>query len=261
MTQSEEIAEIVKNKSELIALKKIAVKHSDSVLNLPLKDNDFVDKEISLKGYDGFRKIIANTYNWLDNHGDVHVKGCFTKSIKENKTKIFHLDNHNSENGFRSKVGNVQDIIEKQVAWRNLGIEKDGNTIVLIGITDLKADYNKQVYDAYKNNEIDQHSVGMVYVTIDLAINDPEYVDEYKNWNAIFPLLGNPNKATERGYFWVVREAKLKEYSCVLWDGSNALTPAIKNNNNQAEENSLDEQEPPVGTPPAETQKKKRRII
>jgi hypothetical protein len=31
------------------------------------------------------------------------------------------------------------------------------------------------------------------------------------------------------GYFWVVKEAKLKEYSCVLWQGSNSLTPTVKN--------------------------------
>ena len=256
-----EIAELVKNKAELIAIKKIAIKHTDCVLNFS-KDNDFADKDVVLKGHDGLQKVIANTYYWLDSHGDVHIKGCFTKSIKENKTKIFHLDNHNSENGFRSKVGNVKDIIEKQVNWRNLNIDKDGNTIVVIGISEVLQDYNKQVFDAYKNNEIDQHSVGMIYVDIDLAVNSAEYPEEFKNWNDNFSLLGNPEKATERGSFWIIKQAKLKEYSCVLWDGSNALTPAIKNNN-QAEDNSLDKTEPSEDTQniPAETQKRKKVLI
>ena len=33
------------------------------------------------------RMIIGNTYNWMDSHDDVHMKGIFTKSIQENKNK------------------------------------------------------------------------------------------------------------------------------------------------------------------------------
>jgi hypothetical protein len=70
------------------------------------------NKEVNISGYDGLTKAVANTYYWLDSHGDVHVKGCFTKSIKETLSKIFHLDNHDSSNGFRSKVGNVKNVLE-----------------------------------------------------------------------------------------------------------------------------------------------------
>jgi hypothetical protein len=103
------------------------------------------------------------------------------------------------------------------VPWRSLGVDKDGNTICVVGISELIEEYNRQVYDAYKNNEIDQHSVGMIYVNIDLAVNNPESELEFKNWNEVYPLLGNPEKADAKGYFWIIREAKLKEYSCVLW--------------------------------------------
>lgn len=225
------IAEIVKNKVELSNIKKLAIKHTDGVSNRPLKDSDSISKSMELPNEDdnALQKVIANTYYWVDSHQDVHVKGTFTKSIKENLPKIYHLDNHDSKNGFRSKVGNVKDIQEVEVKWEDLGIKKQGKTICVIGTTELIEDYNKQVFDAYKNGEIDQHSVGMVYLDMQLAVNDKQYPEELKAWNEVYPLLGNPEEADILGFFWVQKQAKLKEISCVLWDGSNALTPAIKN--------------------------------
>jgi len=229
------IDEIVKNKVELANIKKLAIKHCDSVSNRPLKESADIAKSIEIPNEDdkSLQKVIANTYYWLDSHEDVHVKGTFTKSIQENKRKIYHLDNHDSKNGYRSKVGNVKDIQEVEVRWRDLGINKNGKTICVIGVTELNEDYNKQVFDAYENGEIDQHSVGMVYLDMVLAVNDKNYPEEYKNWNDVYPLLGNPEEADSLGYFWIQKQAKLKEFSCVLWDGSNSLTPAIKNENMQ----------------------------
>jgi len=224
------IEEVVKNKVELMNIKKLAIKHSDGVSNQPIKTNSELVKAIQLPNEDdnAIQKVIANTYYWMDSHYDVHVKGIFTKSIKENANKIYHLDNHDSSNGFRSKVGNVKSIVEQPIPWSSLGVNKSGETIALIGSTELIEDYNCQVFDAYNKGEIDQHSVGMIYVDMVLAVNSPEYVEEFKVWNEIFPLLGNQSEATKVGYFWVIKQAKLKEFSCVLWDGSNSLTPAIK---------------------------------
>lgn len=231
------VEEVIKKKDELIAIKKTAIKYSDRVHNFPLKvENDEVVKIAISEGENDeeettTQKVIANTYYWLDSHDDVHVKGCFKESIKihkESKTpKIFHFDNH--EHRFSAKVGNVVDVKEQYVKWRDLGVDKEGRTICLIGETELIEDYNCQVYDAYKKGEIDQHSVGMYYIDIQLAVNNPTEVDAYKLWNEVYPLLGNPDKADAQGYFWVVKQAKLKEYSCVLWNGSNELTPSIKN--------------------------------
>lgn len=223
------LEEILKNKQEAINIKKSAYKHSDVVNNHIIKEDSENITKMLLDGeeQDNIVKVIANTYYWLDSHGDVHVKGCFTKSIKENQGKIFHFDNH--EHSFNSKVGNVKSVKEVNVNWTDLGVQKDGKTICIIGETELVEDYNCQVYDAYKNNEINQHSVGMQYVNLQIAVKNPQEVEAYKLWNEIYPLLGNPETADKLGYFWVVKEAKLKEYSCVLWQGSNSLTPTVKN--------------------------------
>lgn len=223
------LEEILKNKQEAINIKKSAYKHSDVVNNHIIKeDSENITKMLlDDEEQDNIVKVIANTYYWLDSHGDVHVKGCFTKSIKENQGKIFHFDNH--EHSFNSKVGNVKSVKEVNINWTDLGVQKDGKTICIIGETELVEDYNCQVYDAYKNNEINQHSVGMQYVNLQIAVKNPQEVEAYKLWNEIYPLLGNPETADKLGYFWVVKEAKLKEYSCVLWQGSNSLTPTVKN--------------------------------
>ena len=223
------LEEILKDKQEAINIKKSAYKHSDVVDNHIIKeDNENVTKLLlEDEEQNNVIKVIANTYYWLDSHGDVHVKGTFTKSIKENQGKIFHFDNH--EHSFNSKVGNVKSVKEVNVNWTDLGVNKDGKTICVIGETELIEDYNCQVYDAYKNNEVNQHSVGMQYVNLQIAVNNPAEIEAYKLWNEVYPLLGNPETADKLGYFWVVKEAKLKEYSCVLWNGSNSLTPTMKN--------------------------------
>ena len=223
------LEEILKDKQEAINIKKSAYKHSDNVSNHIIKDGDENVTKIILEDEEQNNtvKVIANTYYWLDSHGDVHVKGCFTKSIKESTNKIFHFDNH--EHSFNSKVGKVKSVKEVNVNWSDLGVEKEGKTICVIGETELIEDYNCQVYDAYKNNEVNQHSVGMQYVNLQIAVNQPQEVEAYKLWNEVYPMLGNPELADKMGYFWVVKEAKLKEYSCVLWQGSNSLTPTVKN--------------------------------
>lgn len=223
------LEEILKDKQEAINIKKSAYKHSDVVDNHIIKDGDVNVTKVILEDEEqnNVIKVIANTYYWLDSHGDVHVKGTFTKSIKENQGKIFHFDNH--EHSFNSKVGNVKSVKEVNVNWSDLGVNKDGKTICVIGETELVEDYNCQVYDAYKNNEVNQHSVGMQYVNLQIAVNNPAEIEAYKLWNEVYPMLGNPETADKSGYFWVVKEAKLKEYSCVLWNGSNSLTPTMKN--------------------------------
>ena len=69
---------------------------------------------------------------------------------------------------------------------------------------------------------VDQHSVGMQYVKIDLAVNDEDYEEEYKLWQDNIDQIGNKEQAEQKGYFWLVREAKLIEISAVLL-GSNEL--------------------------------------
>ena len=236
---------LVKNKSQLIELKKSTFKFAD-----PLQVHSLeVIKALSTSNLDDIesgvikRSIIGNTYYWFDSHKDVHVGNTFSKSIKERANKIFHLHDHLQQ--LTAQVGKFTNVYEKTVSWRDLGINKDGNTIILVGDSDIKKRYNEIIFDSYLSNEVDQHSVGMVYVKMELAINSPEYKEEFEEWNKHISKIGNAEEAIKNGYFWAHSESKLKEISAVL-AGSNPITPTIENieplKNTQTSEPSHDTQ-------------------
>jgi hypothetical protein len=217
------IKNLVANKSELIELKKAEKKFTNG-LNTVL-NNKAVAKGLYSNGENKLeRTIVGNTYLFMDSHDDVHAKGVFTKSIKERQDKIFHLHDH--EFKITSKVGEPLKVYEDIITWKDLGVSNSGTTEALFMDTEIIKDYNAQIYNEYKSNKINQHSVGMQYVKIDLAVNDEDYEDEFKLWNDTIDTIGNKDHAEDKGYFWLVREAKLIEISAVLL-GSNELTPTL----------------------------------
>jgi phage head maturation protease len=225
----QDIKELIRNKAELIEFKKAQFKACDSSILID-KEIKSVNKALSTSTEHDTdtvikRTIIGNTYNWLDSHGDVHLKGTFTKSINERQSKINHLHDH--EQKTTAKVGKPSKVYEKEVLWSDLGVNKIGSTIAVMMDTNILKDFNSMVFRQYKDGDIDQHSVGMYYVKIDLAVNDPEEEEEYKVWTENINQIGNKEKAEEAGYFWAVKEAKLIEISAVL-EGSNELTPTIE---------------------------------
>ena len=229
-TQKEKFAYLVKNKKELIELKKATMKFTDhfgvaaaeesaaKVLNTHYVD-DIASGVIK-------RTIIGNTYYWMDSHDDVHLDNLFSKSISEKKDKIFHLHDH--EYKITSKVGTPVSIYEKSVSWVDLGVNVAGSTMALMMDSNIQKDFNPLIFGQYLSKEINQHSVGMVYVKLDIAINDPSEKEAFAVWNKVINRVGNKEKAIEQGYFFAVSEAKLIEISAVL-QGSNELTPTVVN--------------------------------
>ena len=251
----EEIKESLRTKErtaikEAIEFKKAQFKRADAVTL------DFTTETPVIKGLstskDGDtdtvikRTIIGNTYNWLDSHGDVHLKDTFKKSINERgeKGKIWHLHDHIQQR--TAKVGRPQKVYQQEVKWSDLGVSKNGTTQVVMMDTNIMKSYNSMMFEQYKDGEVDQHSVGMYYVKIDLAVNDSEFKEEFEEWNNSIDKIGNKAKAEEMGYFWAVKEAKLIEISAVL-EGSNELTPTIEAKDNEPSADTQ-KQEPPKGT-------------
>lgn len=229
-TQKELFKHLVTNKAELVALKKSAIKFCD-----PIDSIERMIEEVATKAKYPYendeekgvlkRTIVANTYNWLDSHGDVHLDGVFANSIQQKGTKIFHLNSHQMD--FSAKIGKVVGVEEKSISWRELGQGKTGMTQALLVSSEIRKSYNETLYSAYLNDEVDQHSVGMQYVNISLAVNDEEeYPREYEEWKKHINKIGNRAEAEQKGFFWAVYEAKLIEVSAVLM-GSNQLTPTL----------------------------------
>lgn len=220
------IQQIISNKSEHIAIKKAAIKYADAIGTPMAMFKSVASKqetETSVKKI----QIVGNTNYWLDSHGDVHVAGNWNKTISDNGKK-FHLHDHKFE--IMAQVGKIDGLQEMQIEWSKLGVSKEGFTTSLVASSTISKEMNERIYKAYMSGDITQHSVGMQYVKIDFAVNPEAYKDEQSNanWNEVYPLLGNQEKADENGMFWVVRESKLIEISAVLM-GSNSLTPTLEN--------------------------------
>jgi hypothetical protein len=224
LSQKELIQYLVKNKLELIDCKKSAIKNfvdspciiteESGLISKAVQNNQDTDDTI-------YRTVVGNTYNWMDSHDDMHLNGLFGQSIKDRNGRIYHRHDH--VNQLTAKVGKFLKVYEQNLNWTDVGVNKAGQTMALLGDSAIKKAYNQLIFDSYKDGEIDQHSVGMQYSKIYLAVNDRSEKEEYDNWMKYFPLMGNPEKAIERGFFWAVKEAKLIEISCVT-EGSNELT-------------------------------------
>lgn len=255
------------NKHDLMEFKKATIKQCDSLGTSIFSNTETKDGEASKlisdtnRDSDGIihRTIVGNTYYFLDSHGDVHIKGCFTNSIKERGVKrIAHLHDHIYK--LEAKVGKFEDVYEKKIKWRDLGIDNDGTTWALLADSAIKSSLNEQIFVQYKDGEIDQHSVGMWYVKLELAIDDEEDEVHYKVWETYIDLILNKEQAIKQGYFWVVKEAKLIEISAVI-AGSNPVTPTlpVKDTEDKSEASAVEEK---INTdPPAGSQDVKKHII
>lgn len=228
-TKKEMFAYLVKHKSEIIDLKKSTIKECDGFGLTEFEQEVFkgVNKDIANTDTDTEikRTIVGNSYYWLDSHEDVHLSNCFGVSIKQRGAdKINHLHDH--LNQLDAKVGKFSAVYEKMLPWVALGVNKTGNTEALMADTTIKKSLNDKIFQQYKDGDIDQHSVGMMYDEIKLAVNDPEMEAEYAEWKKHIDMLGNKDKAEDLGYFWAVYKAKLREISCVI-AASNELTPTF----------------------------------
>ncbi len=228
--KKELFAYLVTNKKEIAEFKKTVMKFSDCFGAQPTEKLAF--KSVNTHHVDNVesgtikRTIIGNTYNWMDSHDDVHINGLFAKSINERAAKIWHLHDH--EHKMTAKIGKPTKIYESEITWKELGVNKAGNTMALFMDSEIKQSMNKQMFNSYLDGEVDQHSVGMVYVKMELAINDSDYKEEFATFNKYISDIGNKEKAIEKGFFWAQKEAKLMEISAVL-EGSNELTPTVSN--------------------------------
>ena len=176
-----------------------------------------------------YRTIIANTYLYKDSHDDVHLENLFSKSIKETKT-IYFLHDHEFKT--TAQVGVILKSYEKEITWKEAGLDIEGSTMALLHDVKIERVKNASIFEQYKNGEVKQHSVGMQYVTIKFAADDAEDKEAYKLYTSILPTIGNKEEVQEQGYFYAVSEAKIRETSTVLM-GSNDLTGVLNHNDKE----------------------------
>lgn len=211
------------NKHILIAEKKATLKYADAVvLEATTQQIDVVNKENGEVKADLTKlklKVVINTTNILDSHGDVHIKGLWKKTIKENKN-LFLLQEHQMK---------FDKIISDKITAYTEPYDYNGKELeALIFETEITKERNPFMFEQYQKGFVKNHSVGMRYVKLEMAINSNEkyYTEEKAVWDKYIDQVANKEKAEEQGYFFAVTEAKAIEGSAVVV-GSNQVTPTL----------------------------------
>jgi len=235
-TKQELYAFLVENKESLIAQKCSTIKEADGFgcHSILIKDGLIGKAAPSIVDAEEIRvKVVINTTNIMDSHDDVHIKELWNKSLKENK-RMMHVQEHKS-NQFDKIISSGEDLkaYVKDMSWKELGYNADGETQALIFDSLIKRSRNEYMFNQYKSGYVDNHSVGMQYVKLDIAINDKEYEKERDYFEKYIETIVNKQKAIDKGYFWVVTEAKVIEGSAVP-NGSNPVTPTISTEEQKA---------------------------
>lgn len=217
------------NKTTLIAQKKMITKEADSVI---FSTNIESKKEASKEdGEDNISltklkaKLAINTTNLMDSHSDVHFDGIWNKSTKEQKN-ILLLQEHQMKFNYIISDNVVASV--KKMTWKSLGFDFEESTEVLIFDTEIDKNRNEFMFNQYSKGYVKEHSVGMRYVKLELAINSESKWDEEEKavWDKYIEKIVNKDVAENQGYFWAVTEAKIVEGSAVV-KGSNYATPVI----------------------------------
>lgn len=191
--------------------------------------------------------VVANAAWWCDSYMDVPTDTCYDESIQARGIKLPHIKDHIYSS--TSHVGDVVAVYKKMVKLKELGLTKKGDTSCVCWTTDIQKEYDELVYKFYRNGKIDQHSIGLQYLGLELAVNDPEYEKEVDFWNKYVDRVINKDVVMESGFFWLITKARLIENSCVLF-GACELTPTL-----ETEQLSVQTEEPVTTTPAADAKK------
>lgn len=238
---------LVKNEGLIFHAKKSEIKKADACISAPLFVNssgELITKEEITTLQDPSQlqlKVVINTTNWYDSHGDVHIPGLWKKSLSESKG-FYLLRSHIRD--FESVIGEGLKGSTSLMQWSELGLSVPGNTEALIFSGAITKDRNPFMFDQYLKGYVKQHSVGMRYMKMLTCINNDDYPVQKENWDKYILQVANKDDAEESGYFWAILEAKVVEGSSVLF-GSNSITPTIEAKNSQGLST---EEQPPSGT-------------
>lgn len=191
-------------------------------------------------------KAVINTTNFMDSHLDVHLPGLWDKSLRENKM-LMHLQEHAMQFDHIIADGDDLTAYTEKVTWKKLGFDFPGTTEALTFDSIVRKARNPYMFEQYGKGYVRNHSVGMMYVSMVMAINDEDHGAEFEAWEKYFPMIVNKDFAEEMGVFWAIKEAKVREGSAVPL-GSNRTTPTL-DNNMKGEPGDHSPEEPEESTP------------
>lgn len=246
MPYKERLDFVIENKEALIEQKLESFKECDTIeiftnskAKAKGKAEKSIDKEIDLEEFLGDlevieRTIVGNTCWVLDSHDDVHIDGCWEVTLEEDSKLFYHTKNHSR--AVDDRVGKPVKTYVQQVSTETLGVQSDIPSVeALLMDTKIYKALDSKMFTQYALAMVNQHSVGMRYVSLKAAVNVPQREEEYKNWIETIDKIVNKERAIELGYYWIIEVCKLVEISAVT-RGSNQVTPTLDDNKEEAEE-------------------------
>lgn len=250
-TADEAMKELVLNKKTLISQKKSAVKFSDAI---PFSGSPSIEKAAtkaegetpSLADATSIKiSAVSNACNYYDSHGDVSINGSWNRTAKNQKNGL-HLQEH--KNQFDKLISDEVTFSVEIKTWKELGYDYEGSTECLVMHSKADKETNPFMFDKYVKGKVKNHSSGLMYVNMVLAMNNSaDWAKEEKEaWDKYYPAIANKDDVDQRGYFWAVLEQKILENSAVL-RGSNPATPTISV---EPADNTSAKTEDPVKTTP-----------
>ena len=217
------------NKNFLISQKKMAVKLSDPFafsFAINEKGETIKTTGVSPEEINTIRvKAVINSTNIYDSHGDVSINGSWNRTAKNSKN-IYLLKEHKMS--FENIISDEVDIRVEKFNWKDLGFNYLGETECLVFYATLKKERNPYMFEQYAKGYVKEHSAGLRYIQLELAINSQAEWDaeEKAVWDKYYNDIVNKEDVDEYGYFWAVTEQKIIEGSAVV-KGSNFATPTI----------------------------------
>jgi hypothetical protein len=234
-TQKELIQAICKNHKTIIDFKEKQIyKSNEKGQGIVFNNTDIFLSDTANKENSFIKQVkenriypIINSTNWLDFHDDVHLKGCYKKTVKEQQGKVYFVDAHQKTTQsiitYKSDVRMFYD----NVLWQTLGKDYDGETEALI--FDIEKSNVKDWALELINKEKDiQCSLAMKYGQIFFAVDTDE--KEYKANKELYEQykseIINQDDLEQRGYFFGVKEIQImgEGSMCPISGGSNSAT-------------------------------------
>lgn len=205
------------------------------------------DTTATIKGVDVDRRIVEGYYSvfdFKDSDGDVMLKGCYEKTVKENgpngSNRIMHLYQHDPLQVLGKPMALMED--EKGLYFRTM-----------IADTTLGTD----VLKLYRDGILKEHSVGINFVQRDYNSQDDAYeVKEVRmwegstvTWGANELSIGGMVKGTILDRVEKFKELSKAFYSGDYTDDTFLLIEAQLKHLEQNLKNSLQPNEPALATP------------
>ena len=219
---------LISNKKELIGLKRVGIKEGIPIgfesasKSIKVTADKAVKADMNERGL--VVDVIANLAGWMDYDNDVILRGAYNKSIADKGNDFPFLRDHEYKTS--AIIAKTLEVYTRDFSLSELGINKSGTAQALMFKGLLDESFSGDMYAKYKHGLVKQHSIGLRYIKIDLAVNDADFKIEHEVWQKYASQVINIDKAEKEGYFWAINEIGLIENSAVVF-GSNSITPTI----------------------------------